>query len=360
MEPVIHPNVHQPWQQWSHTERLHVACAYSNPFRWRTRRELMNNFRYHLEQSPNVSLYVGELAYGDRPHEVTTPDNPRDFQLRTGHELFHKENILNAVIRRFPAGWKYGMICDADFHFTRHDWALETIHQLQHYHFVQPYSSYLDVSGSVYGTAQLPTRANSTFFFNYIQNGFQISPQYFNGKLKTEWQKGDPGYESVMSSERYMRGIGATGGALAFRRESLDMVGGLLDRCILGHADWYMAFSLVGLEAPDIHTQNYSPDYVRYVRHWRERAESIKRNVGYVDGMAVHYFHGSKIRRAYSSRDKILAARQYSPSSDVFPDWQGIYQLNPEKPELRDDIRQYFVSRSEDDPNLYGSERLMV
>jgi hypothetical protein len=40
--------------------------------------------------------------------------------------------------------------------------------------------------------------------------------------------------------------VGATGGAWAFRRPAFDAVGGLLDTCILGSADWHMAFGLAG------------------------------------------------------------------------------------------------------------------
>ena len=355
MQTLNHPDVHSPWSQWSESEVLHVAAAYSNPFRWRTRRELANNFRRHMAGCPNVVLHAGELAYGNRPHEVTSPDNPLDVQLRTASELFHKENILNRVIQTFPPDWKYGCIVDADFHFTRHDWALETIHQLQHYDFVQPFSSYADLSGGIYGVAQLPVRYNSGFFFNYHQNGFKVSERYHNSNFPNGVVDSE-GYEGAM----LVRGVGATGGALAFRRSAFDAVGGLLDRCILGHADWYMAFSLLGIEPPDIHTQKYHPSYKDYVNAWRERAQVIKKNVGYVDGHCNHFFHGSKTRRAYSTRDTILAKHQYAPYVDVFADSQGIYQLSPNKPDFRDDIRRYLISRSEDDPNLYGSEHSLV
>ena len=350
-----HPNVHQPWSAWSEEQTLHVACCYSNPFRWRTRRELLNNFRKVMEAQPNVCLHVGELAYGDRPFEITSPDNPLDVQFRTTHELFHKENVQREVIKHFPVGWKYGATFDADFHLTRYDWALETIHQLQHYDFVQCFSSYVDVSGSVYGQAHAPTRYNSSFFFNYIQNGYKVSEVYHNHKISTG-KKDSEGYEETM----LQRGVGATGGALAFTHTAYDMVGGLLHRCILGHADWYMAFSLVGVEPPDIHSQKYNPSYQKYVLDWQEKAKRIRKRVGYIDGMAVHFFHGSKTRRAYSSRDVILAKHKFDPYTDVYEDSQGILQLNPDKIELRDDIRHYFISRFEDDPNLYGSEKLLV
>jgi len=349
-----HPDVHIPWQQWSEDQILHVAVAYSNPFRWRTRRRLANDFRRHMTSSPNVQLHFGELAYGDRPFEVTT-SGTNDVQLRTSHELFHKEDIGNRVIQSFPPNWKYGALIDADFHLTRHDWALETVHQLQHYDWVQCFSSYADLSGEVYGMAQVPVRYNSGFFFNYIQNGFEVSPKYHNTKIPNGILD-EEGYEGAM----FKRGVGATGGAIAFRRTAFDAVGGFLNRCILGHADWYMAYQLVGLEPPDIHSQKYHPDYKSYVKTWGERAEVLKRNVGYVDGFATHFFHGSKTRRGYSSRDKILAAHQYSPYSDVFPDYQGILQLTPNKPRFRDDVRAYFTSRFEDDPNLHVPERSLV
>ena len=312
-----------------------------------------------METSPNVALHMGELAYGDRPFEVTDPDPYStargDVQLRTQHELFHKENILNRVIATFPPDWQYGAIIDADFHFTRHDWALEAIHQLQHYDFVQLFSSYVDLSGNQYGQKDLPLRYNSGFFFNYIQNGYEVSPAYHNTRIPNGVIDED-GYEGAM----FRRGVGATGGALAFRRSAFETVGGLPDRCILGHADWYMAYSLVGLEPPDIHSQAYHPDYKHFVHAWGARAALLNKNVGYVDCHAVHYFHGSKTRRAYSSRDKILAAHQYSPYTDVYPDYQGILQLTPGKPALRDAIRAYFISRWEDDPNLYSTEKPLV
>ena len=367
-----HPDVQQSWAQWSEEETLHVGVAYSNAFRWETRRRLANYCLRHLARSPNIRLYFVELAYGDRPWEIAVAGMPGHIQLRTTHELFHKENLQKLAVRAFAPGWKYGCVIDADFHMTREDWALETIHQLQHYDFLQPYSSYVDVSGATYGTAQLPTRVNSTFFFNYIQNGYKVSPQYFSGIVNADGKfvKMSPAigleYDAASSMTEgpdqgvFMRGTGATGGALAFRRSAYDAVGGLLDRCILGHGDWYMAFGLVDVEPPDIHVRGYSDDYLAYVRDWRQRAKILKKNVGYVDGMAVHYFHGSKTRRFYSSRDLILSRHKFSPWKDIYEDWQGVYQLTPNKPEFRDENRQYYITRSEDDPNLGKGEKPMV
>jgi hypothetical protein len=56
-------------------------------------------------------------------------------------------------------------------------------------------------------------------------------------------------------------------------------------------------------------------------------------------------------KRGYSTRDGILIENDYSPVTDVSPDWQGVLQLTDDKPKLRDAIRMYFLSRSEDMPH---------
>ncbi|HTS77510.1 MAG TPA: hypothetical protein VMG40_14960 [Bryobacteraceae bacterium] len=329
---TLHPDVHQPWQNWSNEATLHVACAYSNPLRWRTRRVLMNDFRQHMSASPNVVLHAGELAYGERPFEVTGAD-PHDVQLRTSHELWHKENLLNVVIQRFPRDWQYGAIIDADFHMTRRDWALEAIHQLQHFDFVQLFSTYSDLSAQY-----RPYRVMPGFAWCYLSGGVRGDSAYAYGY-------GSPG---------------ATGGAWAFRRSAFDAVGGLLDVCILGSADWHMAFGLSGKVNTAPESTRCSRGYTEAVRRWQERAKILSANIGYVENHAIHHFHGSKVFRAYGDRWKILRDHDFDPARDIVRDWQGVWQLSGNKPRMRDDIRRYFRARNEDDPGLRGSERALV
>jgi hypothetical protein len=333
LHAAVHKDVHEPWRQWSEDATLHVACAYSNPLRWRTRRVLMNDFRQHMQASPNVALHAGELAYGDRPFEVTG-DDPADVQLRTSHELWHKENVLNIVIQRFPADWEYGAVVDADFHMTRRDWALEAIHQLQHFDFVQLFSSYSDLS-----TKHVPYRMMPSFAWKHL-NGHGTPGGY--------------GYGSGTS------GPGATGGAWAFRRSAFDAVGGLLDICVLGSADWHMAFGLSGRSNPAPEASRCSQGYMQAIRQWQTRARVLKHNIGCVENHAIHYFHGSKIFRAYGERWKILRDQDFDPKVDLVRDWQGVWQLAGNKPGLRDEIRAYFMARNEDDGALSGSERNLV
>jgi hypothetical protein len=96
----------------------------------------------------------------------------------------------------------------------------------------------------------------------------------------------------------------------------------------------------------------YSKTYRDYILAWQKRAGALGHNIGYVDCHAIHGFHGPKGKRGYSSRDKILVEHQYCPVNDVYPDWQGVLQLHPSRTQLRDAVRRYFLSRSEDIPHM--------
>jgi hypothetical protein len=323
-----------------------VAACFSNPFRWRTRRQIANDFRYHMAQSSNAKLHFIEAAFGDRPWDVTG-DHEGDIQVRTQTDhLWHKENLLNIAIKHFPPDWRYGAIIDADAHFTRHDWALETVHQLQHYDWVQCYSHYFFVTGhDMLGQGHRPMWDNDGIIYTWVNNGHVLPAGISNGF---------DGYSGIVTKKGQTPRIGAPGLAWAFRRSAFDRVGGLMDRCILGSADSYMALGLVGLTGGwgSADTLKFTADYKNYITTWQTRAHGFHGNIGYVDGTAIHHWHGPIHKRGYSSRNAILIEEKYEPTYDVYPDWQGVLQLTHTKPQLRNRIRRYFLSRSEDVPHL--------
>lgn len=350
-----HPDIQNPWREWSESETLHLIAVYSNPFRWYTRRELFNDFTRHMRHAANVKLHVVELAYGDRPFEVTG-EHPHDVQVRANDEMWHKENLINLGVRSLPSDWKYAGYCDGDFHFTRHDWAIEAIHMLQHHAFVQLFSSYTDLTGytATSDDGHSVFRQSRSFAWNYCH-----AQEFVDGYRK---RRGGDCYGKIDETKEFPYGLppGATGGAWAWTKEAFNIVGGMLDTCILGSGDWHMAFGLVEGVNVAAEMQRCTEPYVNAVLQWQKRASKLTRNVGCVDNHAIHHFHGSKSSRQYGDRWHILRKHAFDPTKDLMRDWQGVWQWCGDKPRMRDDIRKYFLARREDDSQLKGGEKVIL
>lgn len=304
---------------------LHVVTAVSNPMRFRSRYDLYRAFEKRVVDA-GATLTTVEVAFGDRPYEVTERDNPWHVQLRTREELWHKENMLNLgiqhAIQMNPCA-KYFAWVDADVQFARHDWATETVQQLQHYDFVQMFSHAQDV-----GPNFEPLQQHEGFAYAYgngmnVRHGYDYCKHYH------------PGY------------------AWAARRDALDRVGGLIDWAILGSADAHMAMCLIG-KIGSIDRRLISAAYFRELMEWQSRAERhIRHNLGYVPGQLTHFWHGKKANRRYRQRWDILTESRFDPDTDLRRDSQGLWALNdtddPRQRTLRDGIRGYFRCRNEDD-----------
>jgi len=116
---------------------------------------------------------------------------------------------------------------------------------------------------------------------------------------------------------------------------------------MLGANDHHMARALLGDVKRSVN-QNMNIGFKRALELWQEHALELKRNVGYVPGTIFHHWHGPKKNRRYLDRWKILVEHEYDPATDIKRDFQGLYQLTGNKPELRDDLRAYFRQRNED------------
>ncbi len=302
-------------------KNFYVIAVISNPIRYESRVRLFKEFEQHMLDS-GVKLYTVEMAFGDREHRVTQPCNARHIQLRTIEELWNKENMINIGISRLPSDWEYVAWIDTDVSFTRKDWALEAVHQLQHYEIVQLWDTALDLG---------PTQ-------EVIQHHKSFAACHLRGiAIKTSWDQyytyAHPGF-----------GWAAT-------RKAIDTTGGLLDKAILGAGDHHMAWALIG-RAKETMPGNIGKEYWDMVMTWQDRGLLLHKDVGYVPGTLLHYWHGKKRDRRYEDRWKIITRNKFNPLVDIKKDWQGVYQLDDSRIKLRDDIRQYFRSRNEDSIDL--------
>ncbi len=311
-------------------DKAHVITMISNPARYSSRYELFFPFQERMLKATK-NFWVCEIQTGKRPFVVTDSSNPRHLQLRSVEELWHKEialNLLAAKMSTQAADWKYVAWIDADISFTRTDWLSEMIHQLQIYEVVQMFETATDL-----GPTGQALNIHESFMSKYLKKGAP-HPGDLDDEEEHYMQHGHPGY------------------AWACTRHAWNTMGGLYDRSILGSGDRNMAYALIG-RVEQSYNSEISEPYKRDLHDYQQEALLLGMDVGCMEGNIQHYFHGAKNLRGYKSRWKILVDNCYDPDRDIKRDAQGLYQLTSRKPRLRDDIRNYFRVRSEDDKNLY-------
>lgn len=325
-KPGIHP----------FPDKLCVVTMLENPLRWRSRYANYHAFAQHV-QAAGAILYTAEIAFGERPFEVTEPGNPQQLQLRTTSELWHKENALNLMMQRLPSDAGYIAWIDADVTFARPDWAQETLHLLQHYAVLQMFSHAQDM-----GPQSEP---------------LTVTPSYVSVKLA-----GPPPHvpKPPDPPPSYGYGYGYAGGAQpgwmfshpgfawAATKSALNSLGGLIDWAVLGSADWSMATALFGEVQRSLYP-GWSKNYINWCLEWQGRADRyIRRNVGFMPGTVLHSWHGRKANRMYDNRWRFLAQTGFDPVLDLKRDTQGLWQLTDRSIALRDGLRDYARLRDED------------
>ncbi len=298
---------------------LHVVTAIANPIRWQSRTRLYRQFEEHMLDS-GVHLTVVECAYGDCPHEFA--DNPHitHVPVRARSLLWTKENLLNIGLGRLPQDWRHAAWIDADITFRHRDWALETIHALQQYDVVQPWSDCYDLG---------PNDEHLQVHRSFCRLAHEGAPIASNN-----YTFAHPGY------------------AWAATRRALTLLGGLIETAALGAGDHHMALALLGLVRNSV-PGDIGDGYLRPLLRWQDRANRhLAGNIGYVPGSIEHDWHGAKPKRAYGDRWAIVTRNAFDPAADLIRNTWGVLELAGNKPQLRLDIDRYFRARDEDSNSL--------
>jgi hypothetical protein len=307
---------------------LDVVTVISNPVQYQSRGRLYTEFKRRMRDA-GVRLITVELAYGDRPFEVTSRWHRRHLQVRLPEAeiLWSKENLVDLGISKRSSS-KYVAWIDGDVQFQRGDWASATVQELQTRQVVQLFSHGQDLGPSQEAVG-VP---KAGFMYSYVNGYAPTRPRYDGG----DWH---PGY------------------AWAIRRDTYERMGGLIDRAVLGSGDRHMAMAMVGKAALS-YPGGVTSAYKEMVLGWQAQAETvITRDVGYVVGLLYHHWHGRKSQRGYDTRWKILVEEKYNPNTDVryrmenqILVWKS-YQ-DPRLQRLRDRVRAYMSARNEDSIDL--------
>lgn len=315
-------------QEMESDNTLHVIGVIQNPVRFHSRYRWFHHWVKEMLNTPNVKLHVVEAIHGDRKSECH-PHEGQDYNywsVRTNEELWLKENLINLGVKHLlPDDWKYMAWIDCDITFRNPSWALSSIHQLQHYQIIQPWSDaiHLGFDGGILEHSQsLGYR---------VAKGMKVAPH-------NRPKSCDP-------NNPY--GSGHTGFAWACTRYFYNNVEKLIDVAILGSGDANMAWGCMG-DIQQTINGGMSDGFKHYMNHWQQKAvRACNKIIGYTPGRVEHNFHGPLKGRGYGSRWQILIKWQFDPYVDLRYDAQGIIHLIG-KPGLSQAIMRYNRSRMED------------
>ena len=297
-------------------DKLHVIIVLTNPCHYERRYTLIEEFKRRFDnEEDDVIVYVVEVVYGDEAFRCTDASNPRHLQLRTGHAVWLKENMINIGVRTLlPPDWKAFAWIDSDLEFESLTWATDTLKLLNGaFDIVQLFSHCVDMDSR--GEAMTTF---SSFGFNYT-------------KLKKYHGTGPNYYHS--------------GFAWAMTRKLFEKLNGLYENSILGSGDFVIASCIIDRAHRSVPV--CLNGYMDSVLEYQEKMKHAR--LGYVPGVIRHHYHGSKKNRKYRERNQIIIEHGYDPTLHLTKDENGLIQLIPEKEELQRDILEYFRERREDD-----------
>ena len=275
-----------------------------------------------------VPLVTVELAFGPQ-HELQRDDADILIPLRGRDLLWQKERLLNLALQALPKEADAIAWLDCDVLFERGDWPGRVCAELERCVLLQPFENVHDLAADMrqdFLDAGTPSRRSLA---SRIASGYLNPDLLSTARLRNEWGC-------------------AAGLAWAGRREVLDRHG-FYDAGIVGGGDRAMACAAFGRWQGLEQTHQMNAQQQQHYLAWAKPFfDSVRGQVGFIDGGIVHLWHGNIHKRGYGTRFAGLTPFAFDPDADIALDDQGCWRWNSSKPELHQYVQRYFAGRNED------------
>ena len=280
-----------------------------------------------------LKLLAVELAYGDKPFELSEDDADILIQIRAddGNLLWQKERMLNIGLSKLPGNCDKIAWLDCDVIFKNNDWVKETVKLLEKYKVVQLFKECVwlrDGERDIKSIEKLP----------------------FGNKDGQKMHSRICGAIEGRNLSSFFE-AGHTGFAWASRRDVFGGIG-FYDKNIMGSGDLFMAHAFCAFEN-DHHFRHLTEGAIEDYLGWsREISKRVGGKISYTDGVLLHLWHGKKENRNYDSRHLTIKRYKFDPAKDIIIDKNGLWRWSKNNPEMYHEAKKYFLSRNEDG-NLY-------
>jgi hypothetical protein len=305
---------------------LWAITSYFNPAAYANRLRNYRVFRANLA----LPLAVVELSHNGK-FELGKEDAEIVVQIAGGDVLWQKERLLNLAVSRLPDECDLVAWIDSDVVFLDRDWAECAEQALEKFALIQPFRERCNLCRE----AQPFAGANG---------GCDSVSKSIAYKIGI----GEANTDDFRNSEAPLTRNSTTGLAWAARRELLEAYG-LYDACILGSGDRAILCAAMGMFESGTEAVGMRGRQIDHYLDWAEPFyRAVGGRVGFINGRALHLWHGELRNRRYAQRHEGLGKFAFDPFSDIVLDPSGCWRWNGSKPEMQEYVRVYFQSRKED------------
>ncbi len=246
----------------------------------------------------------------------------------TENLLWHKETLLNTLIKKIPKKYKYVFWLDTDIIFTNKHWMVESVKELQNHNIIQPFEYCFHMD-----KGELTPSDEAINCKNFV-----FSPLYKNRRV---WRSFCANFKdgNLTEEQKKIYGLhGHVGFAWGARREIFNDVL-LYEKGLIGGGDLIIAYAAANQIPHEAIVESFSDDLENIVTWSTKFSSVIKEKIGYIPGDLYHMWHGDLNKRQYIKR-----AKDYTSQTKLIneKDENGLYVTHREDDDY---IRDYFKYR---------------
>lgn len=307
------------------SEAVIITCYFNpqrNPYR-------LKAFKKFYESISHMPFRIVECVIEGTEAELDWfgVSDERYKRVYTKNLLWHKESLLNNIIKDLPKKYKYVFWVDADVIFENKNWLVDSVKVLKTENIVQPFEYCVHLEKDT-----MYARMNMA-----IEEHLASDPKRRHPRL---WRSFAANYvTNRMNSESTNYDVhGHVGFAWGARREILDIVP-LYDKALVGGADHIIAHAAAGQINHNCITKSFTEN-IKEVEDWSKQFNYLVRGrIGYVEGTLLHIWHGDLAKRQYLKR-----VQEFTPMSKNITkkDENGLYVTDDDTY-----VRKYFNHREE-------------
>lgn len=314
------------------SQAIIISC-YFNPQNSLYRKKAFQQFYSTIK---HLNHHIIECCIGKGEEKLTDYeligagyDNKNFTRVKTSQLLWHKETLLNKVIKSLDPKYKYIFWLDCDVIFTNENWLTDGVKKLSSgYNLIQPFEYCFHLEKD-------ETSPSSDYLaqIGELDLTGQRHPMMWRS-FAANWEDQKHNATSLDYDTH-----GHVGFAWGARREVLTKCP-LYDHALIGGADHIIAHAGVGQIPHNCITKSFTEN-IEEVNLWSERFyNAVKGKVGYCKGELFHIWHGDVEKRDYFRRVK-----DFTPKTKNIRkrDDNGFYITEDKQDELY--MQNYFKRR---------------